>query len=104
MVGKLWFRGSWLILLSAPAQKALAASSTRLPWDTPLRQLQESISGPVALAISLIAIVITGWSLIAGGEMGDFAKRAIMTIFAIALLVGGSNLMSNLFGIQGALL
>ena len=82
---------------------AMASTTTKLPWEGPLEILQRSLTGPVAFAISLIALVICGWALIAGGEMSDFARRSIMVVLAISLLVSGSKIMTELFGISAAL-
>lgn len=74
------------------------AATTGLPWEGPLTTLQNSLTGPVALAISLIAILVCGGLLIFGGELGDFAKRMVMLVLVIAVVVGGGNILATLFG------
>jgi len=68
-----------LLLLGALAflalpDRASAAQAQGLPWEGPLAKLQASLSGPVAGAISIIAIVICGAALIFGGEINEFTK------------------------------
>ncbi len=36
------------------------ASAQGLPWEGPLQTIEQSISGPVARALAILAIVITG--------------------------------------------
>ncbi|NQY74375.1 MAG: TrbC/VirB2 family protein, partial [Candidatus Margulisbacteria bacterium] len=57
-----------------------ASRTTGLPWESGLVTLQQSLTGPVAMAISVIAIVVAGATLIFGGEIGEFARRMIMIV------------------------
>ncbi|WQP09167.1 TrbC/VirB2 family protein (plasmid) [Sinorhizobium meliloti] len=58
------------------AEPALAsAGGGGLPWESPLHQIQPSITGPVAGFIALAAVAIAGAILIFGGELNDFARR-----------------------------
>ena len=75
-----------------------------LPWEEPLSTLTDSFTGPVALAISLVGIVVAGGMLIFGGELGEFTRRMVMIIFVIALLVGASALLTALFGATAAVI
>lgn len=80
------------------------ATTTGLPWEGPLTTLKDSLTGPVALVISLIAILVCGALLIFGGEMGDFAKRMVMLVMVIAVVVGGASMLTTLFGFTAAVL
>ena len=73
-----------------------------MPWEGPIETLASSINGPVAFGIGLIGITVAGCTLIWGGEMGQFAKSGVMLACVIALLVGASPLMANLFGVSSA--
>ena len=86
------------VLLLLP-DHALAASTSSggLPWETPLQTVSQSLTGPVAYAVSLIGVVITGAMLIFGGEINEFARRIIMLVLVIALLVSATNILSTLF-------
>lgn|SRR5579859_817773 len=80
------------------AGKAFAGSSNgSLPWESPLTTIKDSLTGPVALAVSIIALAAGGGALVFGGELSDFVRRLIMLVMAIALLVGGASFMTTVF-------
>lgn len=81
-----------------------AATSTGLPWETPLTTIRNSITGPVAFVISIIAIVVAGGVLIWGGDLPDFARRLIMLVLVIGLIVSASNVLGLLFGVTSAVI
>ena len=76
--------------------------TTGLPWEAPLQTLQNSISGPVAVLIAIIALAAIGVTLIFGGEWNEFARRGVFAVCAIALLVGGGVIMTTLFNVSSA--
>jgi type IV secretion system protein VirB2 len=93
-------------LLAAPivlacVAPALASSGGSLPWEGPLQQIQESITGPVAGAIALAAVAIAGGMLIFGGELNDFARRLVYIVLVAGILLGATNII-GLFGATGA--
>lgn len=90
-----------IVFLSDPAN---AGSAAGLPWEGPLDNLKNSITGPVALGISLIGIVVAGGMLIFGGELGEFARRMIMVVLVLALLVAANNLLTTFYGSSGAVI
>ncbi len=92
-----------LILLHPDLALASTSSSSGLPWESPLQSIQQSLTGPVAYAVSLIGVVVTGAMLIFGGEINEFARRIIMLVLVIALLVSATNVLSTLFS-TGAVL
>ena len=75
-----------------------------LPWDQPLNVIASSLTGPVALAIAVIAFAVTGMTLVFGGELTDFAKRACYVVLAVAFVVGGASFMNMLFNFTGAVI
>ncbi|MBX5241999.1 TrbC/VirB2 family protein [Rhizobium sp. NLR22b] len=83
------------------ASPALASSGGSLPWERPLQQIQESITGPVAGAIALAAVAIAGGMLIFGGELNDFARRLVYVVLVAGILLGATNIV-GLFGATGA--
>lgn len=97
----LFFLAGLLLLASDPA---FAGSAAGLPWEEPLTKLRNSLTGPVALAIALIGIVIAGGMLIFGGELGEFARRVIMLVLVLALLVMANNVLSGFYGSSGAVI
>ncbi|ANH09074.1 TrbC/VirB2 family protein [Shinella sp. HZN7] len=84
------------------ATPALAGSGGGgLPWEGPLEQIQESITGPVAGYIALAAVAIAGGMLIFGGELNDFARRLVYVVLVAGLLLGATQIV-GLFGATGA--
>jgi type IV secretion system protein VirB2 len=75
-----------------------------LPWESPLQTIADSISGPVAYAISLIGIVVAGAMLVWGGEINEFARRIIMLVLVISLIIFATQLLSTLFNVSGAVI
>lgn len=80
---------------------ALAAGGGGLPWEGPLQQIQESITGPVAGFIALTAVAIAGGMLIFGGELNDFARRLMYVVLVAGVLLGATQIV-GLFGASGA--
>ncbi len=84
------------------AHPALASSGGgSLPWESPLQQIQQSITGPVAGAIALAAVAIAGGMLIFGGELNDFARRLMYIVLVAGILLGATQIVA-LFGATGA--
>jgi len=94
---RLPFVGLVGLLLSIGSARASSSGGSSLPWETPLQSVVTSISGPVAFGISVIGIVVSGGMLIWGGELGEFARRIVMLVLVLALIVGGTNLLTTLF-------
>ncbi|TDK29814.1 conjugal transfer protein TrbC [Rhizobium deserti] len=72
-----------------------------LPWESPLQQIQQSITGPVAGFIALAAVAIAGAMLIFGGELNDFARRLCYVALVGGVLLGATQIVA-LFGSTGA--
>lgn len=88
-----------VVLLIAPS--AFASSGGGLPWEGPLEQIQESITGPVAGFIALAAVAVAGGMLIFGGELNDFARRLMYVVLVAGILLGATQIV-GLFGATGA--
>ena len=87
-----------LALAIAPEAMASEGSGGALPYETWLTQLRNSITGPVAFALSIIGIVVAGGVLIFGGDLNAFFRTLIFLVLVMALLVGAQNMMSSFFG------
>lgn len=84
-------------------EPAWAVTTGTMPWETPLKTLMKSVTGPVAMAISLLGVAVCGGMLIFGGELGEFTRRAVMLVMVIALLTGSAGVITTLFGSAAAL-
>lgn len=58
-----------------------------LPWDSKFEAVYESITGPVASAITGIVICVTGF-MIGASEGGGAARRGIQFILGLSLALG----------------
>ena len=78
---------------------AFASSSGggTLPWEGPLTTIKNSLTGPVAFAISLMGLVAGGAVLIWGGDISEFFRRMVYLVMVIALLALATNVMTALF-------
>lgn len=85
----------------ALATPAMASSGGGLPWEGPLQQIQEFITGPVAGFIALAAVAVAGGMLIFGGELNDFARRLMYVVLVAGILLGATQIV-GLFGASGA--
>ncbi|MDX1225165.1 conjugal transfer protein TrbC [Sinorhizobium medicae] len=88
-------------LLIAVVPALASSGGGGLPWEGPLEQIQESITGPVAGYIALAAVAIAGGMLIFGGELNDFARRLVYVVLVAGILLGATAIV-GLFGATGA--
>ena len=69
-----------------------------MPWETPLQTIQDSLSGPVAKAIGVIAIVLTGLGF-AVAESGSVVRKGIGIVFGLAIAFTATTFMTSFFNI-----
>lgn len=89
------------LLVISVTQPAWSSSGGGLPWEAPLQQIQQSITGPVAGFIALSAVAVAGGMLIFGGELNDFARRLVYVVLVAGILLGATQIVA-LFGATGA--
>lgn len=83
-------------VLTAPAQAAGAG----MPWEAPLQTILDSITGPVAEIIAVLAIAITGLTLAFGDTGGGF-RKLIQIVFGVSIAFAASTLVLDFFGFTG---
>ncbi|GHV39836.1 hypothetical protein FACS1894187_20240 [Synergistales bacterium] len=86
-----------LAAVLASAGTAFAAAAA-MPWEAALVIITNSLTGPVALGISLIAIVAAGAALIFGGDMTGFMRTAVYLVLVIGLIVSAAGILKSLYG------
>lgn len=89
-----------LVLVALTLDTALAAETQTgvLPYESWLRTLQQSLTGPVAFSVAMIGIVTCGATLIlSGGEISRFMQSIIFLVLVMTLLIGANALMSRFF-------
>lgn len=91
-----------VLLLWGVCESALA-STTGMPWESPLSQLLNSLKGPVALSVSTLAVLGFGFG-VSIGESGTLLRKGLTVGLAISLVAGVTSLLSTLFGLGSAAL
>lgn len=82
----------------------LIASDSGMPWEDPLNQITDSLTGPVARSIGLIALAATGLAL-AMGEAGGIFRRLVQVVFGLSIAFSAASWGMSLFGTaSGAIL
>ena len=88
---------SCALLLPAEA----LATTADLPWDSLLERLANSISGPVARALAIIAIVSAGFGY-AFSEGGGVLRRSLGIVIGISIaFTAASFFLNDFFGFGG---
>lgn len=93
----------FLLLVLGLSYALASTSGAGLPWEGPLETIKQSISGPVAFVVSLLALIGAGAGLVWGGELSGFIKTLIYVVVVIALIVGANSFLS-MFTTSGALI
>ena len=90
-----------LLCLTINAPLALASdASTDMPWVDPLNKILATVTGPVAKALGVIAIVIAGLG-IAFGEAGSGVRKLFQVVFGLSIAFTAGSLVVSLFGFSG---
>lgn len=90
------FTMALLVLLPAISH----ASGSGLPWESPLQRILDSISGPVAKILGVIAVILTGLGL-AFGEGGGLMRKALGIVFGLSIAFSASTFGLSFFGFGG---
>ncbi|MDR1740624.1 MAG: TrbC/VirB2 family protein [Synergistaceae bacterium] len=83
--------------VAAFADAAFAAGTNTLPWDSGLSLLRDSITGPVAMVVSLIAIVGAGAMLLFGGNIQGFMRTTVYLVLVLGIIVSASGFLSAFY-------
>jgi type IV secretion system protein VirB2 len=78
------------------------AAASGMPWEAPLQAILNSISGPVAQAIGVIAIVIFGLALALSD--GGGLRTALGIVFGLAIAFSATSFGVSFFGFTGGVL
>ena len=93
---------AWVLLGLFAAAPAFAAGSG-MPWETPLENVVDSVTGPVARAAAVIAIVIAGITIIFSEGGGGVRKLAFVGL-GIAIMFAAVTFFLDFFGFAGGAL
>ena len=86
--------GAAVLLAVGPAWAA--GAGTAMPWEGPLDTIMQSLSGPVAKAVGIIAIVLTGLGF-AFAEGGSALRKGIGIVFGLAIAFTATTFVSTFF-------
>jgi type IV secretion system protein VirB2 len=89
-----------LLIAVALAARPAAAASAGMPWEGPLQRIVNSLTGPVAKGIGIIAIVVAGLGL-AFGEGGGGTRKLIGIVFGLAVAFTAGSFGVSLLGFSG---
>lgn len=79
---------------------AMAASTgASMPWESPLKKLQTSITGPVAFFASIVGLAVSLMGLIWGGDLSGVMKTMMVMVLIISVLIALTNFLSVMFGV-----
>lgn len=73
------------------------AAGSGMPWEGPLQQILDSVSGPVARTIGVAAIIVTGLGL-AFGEGGGGMRRMLWVVFGLTIAFAATSFFLSFFG------
>ena len=85
------------LLVASPAF-AGTTGGTSMPWETPLQTVQDSLAGPVAKAVGIIAIIVTALGF-AFSEGGSALRKGIGIIFGLAVAFTATTFITSFFSI-----
>lgn len=71
-----------------------------MPWEGPLQTIADSVTGPVAKAVGIVAIAVTGLG-VAFAEGGSWVRRGLGIIFGLAIAFTASSFAASFFGFAG---
>jgi len=76
------------------------AGGTGMPWEGPIQQVVQSITGPVVQAAAVIAVVLFGAG-VAMSESGSSMRRALGILFGLTIAFAASTFFLDFFGFAG---
>jgi type IV secretion system protein TrbC len=79
------------------------AAATGMPWESPLQNVLDSISGPVVQILGIIAIILFGLGL-AFSESGGMMRKALWVMLGLSIAFSAVSWGISFLGFSGGLL
>ena len=89
-------------LVSCLIPSMLLAAGSGMPWEGPLEQILNSLTGPWLRFGSVAAIMAVGFML-AFGETGGILKRALQAVLGLSVACAATGWGLSFFGFSGGL-
>ena len=86
----------WTALLPVAAR----AAGTGMPWEGPLQQIADSVSGPVARALGILAIILAGLG-IAFSEGGSSTRKLLFVVLGLSVAYAAATWGLGFLGFGG---
>ncbi len=84
--------------LATVTGSAAMAADNIFGGGSPLTQFVDFVTGPMAYAVVIVALVITVGTLALGGEFSGFARRMPIVVIAGGIVILADTVIGNLFG------
>jgi len=88
--------------LAIAMPKAAFAAGTDMPWEGPLDQIVQSLTGPVAKGLGVLAIVSVGFAF-AFSEGGSTLRRVLGVVLGLSIAFAAAQFGLTFFGFSGGL-
>lgn len=102
MLRKAFFRTVPVVTLLAFYASPAWASSAGMPWEGPMSRIVQSLTGPVAKAIGVFAIVGVGLGL-AFSEGGSGMRKVLGVVLGLAITFSAATWGLSFMGFSGGL-
>jgi type IV secretory pathway VirB2 component (pilin) len=86
-----------VLVVTLASSTAFASGGDSMPWEGPLTKIVNSLTGPVAKAVGVVAIIVAGLGM-AMGEGGSGVKSLLRIVFALAIVFTASTFIVSFFG------
>lgn len=94
-----WVRGVTVAAVTVSSTSAFAGGSG-MPWEGPLQQIVDSITGPVVQAAAIIAVILFGVG-VAMSENGSSMRRGLGILLGLSIAFAASTFFLDFFGFAG---
>ena len=102
MRNKILMVGLAVVVATLLLPQTAFAAGTDMPWEGPLEQIVDSITGPVAQALGVLAIVSLGFGF-AFSEGGSVLRRVLGVVLGLSLAFAAATFGLSFFGFAGGL-
>lgn len=91
------FLGTWLLSTLITAHAAAQFGGSGKPWEKPMEEFTDSITGPVAKWAIMIAVVASGLAL-AFTDGAALWRKALFVVFGGSIAFGVTSIVATLGG------